>query len=58
MSFFETPTPPYQGQTGAPMPRQPTLLDWIMQLFRTPTPSYLRAPPKAHDAHDDRTRSQ
>ena len=44
MSLLKTTTPTYHGQNGQTMARPPDWIDWVSQLFRTPTPEYLEAP--------------
>lgn len=54
MSLFKTQTPDYKGQSGN-LPRPSAwyeLPDWLMQLFRTATPVYRKAP-----AHTARTKN-
>lgn len=52
MSLFQTSTPDYGGQNGHLPVRQPEWLEFVLQLFRTPTPNYLPGP--GHSAHKAR----
>ena len=52
MSLFKTKTPAYKGQSGtSKVVREPDWIDWVAQLFKTPTPNYLTGP--SSHAHKD-----
>lgn len=62
MSVLNTPTPNYRKQSqGSPATPKPAngARDWLLSLFRTPTPAYQKTTPvRPHDARADRDRER